>query len=378
MVISSVRALSQNSTVITVAFFCSIVVVLSAGLWPFHAPKNELTWVDGQNGIEMGPHGSAISSARVTFPATVPAAYTIEAWIKPARLWMTGSVLTFYRREEKEQFTVEQNYRDLILLYSNGGVPANDGSLEVDDTFSKPGFLLTITFDGHSTRIYVDGKLVLTSSSFPVTNRNLSGQIILGNSALRNHSWEGEITGLAIYDTALSGDEIEKNMTAWVRENAHQLNYSERLVALYRFSEGSGSVIHSAMASGPNLDIPSAFEVVDQLRFESPFSEAHAEGNYIKNALVNVLGFVPLGFVSIIFYLHVWRTRRALFAATATGLAVSLVIEFVQSFLPTRFSGVTDLFTNALGAWIGAISYVVLRNIVDKRQGAESSRTQPA
>ena len=50
--------------VICIAVLC---ITLTLGLWPFHAPKNDVVWLNNQDGLHFGPYGSAISSG--TFQA---------------------------------------------------------------------------------------------------------------------------------------------------------------------------------------------------------------------------------------------------------------------------------------------------------------------
>ena len=34
-----------------------LVIILIAGLWPFHAPKNQVSWLSNSNGLHFGEYG---------------------------------------------------------------------------------------------------------------------------------------------------------------------------------------------------------------------------------------------------------------------------------------------------------------------------------
>ena len=72
---------------------------------------------------------------------------------------------------------------------------------------------------------------------------------------------------------------------------------------------------------------------------------------------INMLGYAPLGFLLAVSGL---RSQRALGAAWAVSLAVmgaallSLTMESLQSYLPSRVPSNVDWLLNTLGAWLGA------------------------
>ncbi len=131
----------------------------------------------------------------------------------------------------------------------------------------------------------------------------------------------------------------------------------ERALAFYLFNEGGGKVIHNAIGSGIDLDIPTHYLVVDQLLLEPPWQEFYTQRNYLKNCVINIAGFVPLGFVFSLYFAAVCKMKRASLAAIVIGGAVSLVIEVWQAYLPTRYSGMTDIITNTLGTGFGVMLY---------------------
>ena len=79
------------------------------------------------------------------------------------------------------------------------------------------------------------------------------------------------------------------------------------------------------------------------------------------DVLTNILAYIPLGI------LLVWSfpTRRRVLIVTAATLAgglLSLTMESVQMFLPSRTSSKIDLLTNLMGTLVGAIAGSVFRS----------------
>jgi glycopeptide antibiotics resistance protein len=76
--------------------------------------------------------------------------------------------------------------------------------------------------------------------------------------------------------------------------------------------------------------------------------------------ITNILLFIPIGFL---FRLNRRQSKDILcINALILGLLLSLAIEFTQIFIPGRYPQFIDVITNGLGAWLGAISFVLLKS----------------
>ncbi|MFM8467952.1 MAG: VanZ family protein [Oxalobacteraceae bacterium] len=79
---------------------------------------------------------------------------------------------------------------------------------------------------------------------------------------------------------------------------------------------------------------------------------------------VNVIGYVPLGALAVLAMYPRLRGTQAVAAASMAGIALALLLESVQSYLPSRVPSNLDLLTNGSGMLIGALVGEAMRSPV--------------
>jgi hypothetical protein len=343
---------------------CGVVLlgVLVAGLWPFHAPRNQVSWVGERNGLLFGKHGSVVSASPFKAHASqADNSCSLEIWLQPSRIVSGGMILAFYWPESRVvPFAVRQWATGLALEPegSEGGFFPEKGEIYIGDVFGslKPVFI-TVTSGEAGTAAYVDGKLVKRVPNFAVSNRNLTGQFVVGGAPSFTYNWPGQVKGLAMYDRDLSAAEVSQGFVDWTTGSMPDPAKSAGLVARYLFDERRGNVVHNQVDSATNLLIPEHFFVLHQQFLEKPWDEFHPGWSYWKNVCVNVVGFIPLGFFFYAYFSRLRKTKHSVAVTIALGFAVSLTIEVLQAFLPTRGSGMTDLITNTFGTGLGVMAF---------------------
>ena len=167
----------------------------------------------------------------------------------------------------------------------------------------------------------------------------------------------GLLRGLAFYDGELTPAQVLHHYEAWTKKGRPDVTGTERALALYLFDEGAGRIIHNHVSTGADLYIPERYLVVDEV-FLEPFWEEFAPiRSYYKNVAINIAGFIPLGFIFCAYLSLAGRIKRPGLVTIFLGFMVSLTIECLQAFLPTRDSGTTDIITNTLGTGLGVWFY---------------------
>ncbi len=84
-----------------------------------------------------------------------------------------------------------------------------------------------------------------------------------------------------------------------------------------------------------------------------PWEESPDKRNF-RDISINIFGFVPFGFVFAAYLVLNRNVSQATIVTILCGAAISLTIEILQEYIPGRDSGLLDVFTNTLGASLGA------------------------
>jgi hypothetical protein len=180
--------------------------------------------------------------------------------------------------------------------------------------------------------------------------------IVMGNSPIGNSSWRGEILGVAMFRGSPSRKEIQERMNLWQRGELDQLFDTPGTFLFYGFDERSGRSVKNR-ADGRSLTIPPAISPIKREFLSLPSRKYFKSWPFYRDAVVNVLGFIPFGLVFFLFYCFS-RRRSGLKVAVVTvitGGALSLFIELNQAFLLSRNSSLTDLILNTLGTAVGVM-----------------------
>jgi VanZ family protein len=339
------------------AILCLLVLVgiLLAGLLPFRAPRNGVAWLPSSDGVHLSGH--AILWSVGSFPSRAPDSIscTIEIWLRPAFGDRSDNILAFAAPKEPTRLSVYQFESDFDAERTSKSPPGHAIIKAPGALSAAQSSFLTVTSASGRSAMYVNGA---PSQTFPYDLGDAcAGGLVVGTSPDYDESWSGEILGLAIYHRELPADRVLEHYKEWTALGQPARSDADDAVALYLFNERSGSFVHNSVPGGPGLEIPVRYKLTNQ-RFLEPFWQEYRPGwAYVQDLIVNVLGFMPLGFLFCAYFSAGRTLNKAALIATALGLAVSLTIEVSQAFIPTRNSGTTDLITNTLGTFLGARLY---------------------
>jgi hypothetical protein len=371
-----VQSVSGKGTKFTQRFLGGICLlmcagILLAGFWPRHFQSaNQVSWLEDQKGIEIHAKYYKLGIIYSPDPLAVPAelsqqgGITLELWLesKFKRRNHLGYILSLYAGKDTELLVLGQWRSSLIVrsrdITPKGRINHRNISLRNALPVGQRRFL-TLVSSREGTRIYLNGKL---AQSYPGSPMSLPGnttpvQLVLGIAPTGDYRWSGNLLGLAIYNKGLPANQVLEHYQEWTRGRWKRFRTDDGLVVLYPFNERGGQWVHDRASRENNLLIPSTFVVLEK-EILAPFWRNFALSRCsVKDIVLNVFGFIPLGFCLAAYLCKAGTFSQHLIYALAImlGGCLSLTIELFQIYLPLRSSSLLDLILNILGTGLGVI-----------------------
>jgi len=328
-------------------------------------PPNDVEWIDPGPGLRFEHRGIAFADeARHWNSAQSGREVSVELWVRPAdepdeRI---GQIFAFFDGDAIDPLLIAQWKSGLVVrnrIIDDRGRQRYRELGALGMLFREQLRYIALTSGPAGTAIFLDGRETAHRSNIPVIAdaEAFGGQLVFGNAPTGTAPWTGELLGAAVYRRELRPDEIAQHHAAFATSGVASLVGEAGLVALYPFDERSGQAARSRAAAGPALRVPLDFHRLRTPSFQLPNLRGRNAEWYGRDAVVNLIGFVPLGFFAV----AAGRRRRlalapAVAGALILGAALSLGIELIQVQLPARVSSATDVAFNlagtALGAWL--------------------------
>ena len=340
-----------------------LLIILFFGLRPKGMRwDNAVHWLPGKGAIAFERNGIAFvddfHNARKT---STTDALSIELAVRAGSISKRGfgSLLMMHDGSDHRQLIVGQWESSIIVMNGNDYDHTRRlPRLSVKDAFSTEKIkFITITASAKATQLYIDGGLVGAVQGWQLIVPDQARQLrlILGNSANAKNSWIGEIYGLAVYEMALAAETVKRNYDRYVQEGSFTPDGKNDLLLLYSFREQGGNLVPDQSGGNQPLKIPIRPIVLKKTFLSAPWHQFKLSRSFFVDTILNVIGFIPMGAV-----LFGWMKQTNLFtgrynvwATLISCSMLSLGIEVLQAWIPTRSSSLLDFAMNTLGAWMG-------------------------
>jgi hypothetical protein len=319
-----------------------------------------VTWLENEDGLRFGGAGIVLSSKKLELPdASASGGLGLEIWLEPSQEKYSNALLAVSSSANPNQFRLRQDGDALLVLEESFSSSRRSGlaALWVSHAFqAHQRRFLAISSGAHGTTVYVDGVPTKKSSAFRVTDKDFSGQFILGSAPDAYDTWRGEFLGMALFGRELSPAEVTEHYQAWLHGRPEVLK-NDQPAALYVFRERAGNIVQNQITSGSDLVIPESFRIPSKPFLKPAWKEFSFSRSYLRDVFINVSGFVPFGFFLCMYFSWGQASGKAVLATIVLGAVFSVTIEVLQWYIPMRDSGTTDILTNTLGTALGALLY---------------------
>jgi glycopeptide antibiotics resistance protein len=103
-------------------------------------------------------------------------------------------------------------------------------------------------------------------------------------------------------------------------------------------------------------------QILDKNVLSLTWDRLNFDSRFVRDIIMNLIGFIPLGFFLNATFVKAGGSfeRHGVLTTVVFCFTVSLAIEILQAWMPSRSSDCLDLLLNTLGALLGVMIYKFL------------------
>jgi Concanavalin A-like lectin/glucanases superfamily len=190
----------------------------------------DFSWVGGW-GVSFGPNGGAArggaASSKLYNLIKSGGSYSVELWAAPANVTQTSAFMASYSGGDSQRnFTISQDQMQYEMFARSSNTDANGSPSLLTNAMNMNAQAslshVVMTYDPvNGRRLYVNGNFtgdIDTVKGGTVGNWDDSFIFLLGNETSGDRKWQGTIRFAAVYNQALTQEQIQQNFAAGVGE----------------------------------------------------------------------------------------------------------------------------------------------------------------
>jgi VanZ family protein len=333
-----------------------------------YRPENGADWLPTGGGLRFD--GSGVAFTEAFFPVgegstAQVAGLTIEMLLHVEEMENAAFryILSVHGGSDQQQLLIGQ-WRRWLMVMNGDDYDAKQGlpKIYVDLGAARPRTVwFAVVADGGGTSVFLDGRLVKHHANLHLGYPSGGGRVrlVLGNSVWAKHGWRGAIQGLALYSHALDEKQPRLHYDQWAAGGALALDRAALPEIFYGFEAPVAGRLMNRAADRYHLEVPALMRVLKREYLQWPRFGSDSRRHMLSDGALNLAGFVPLGFVLVVLLgrLGDGAARVRWVAAIGVACLLSVFMEVVQAWIPSRDSSMLDWVLNTvgtgLGGWLG-------------------------
>jgi hypothetical protein len=340
--VSAMNALARWFRYGYILMWCAIMAgILYFGLRPFnHRIFNNAHTTS--EGISIGSYGMAYSPVLRCHPDGYAFGMVFTTAVYPDR--NVPLILELIDESNGTPVVTVGQWKNHLVFREWGGMDVS--ILMAPEEVISTGKPVTFGFSACRDSVYCFVNGTLRSAPRHVKVQVPGARVVLGNSARGHRQWTGIVRQFRWYEQPLCGPAL-KHGSVHDAVPAGGLPFSIR-------TPGHEQPL--------TIKVPRLYTVLRKRMLIAPWIDFELSASYGFDVVLNFLGFIPLGICTMLVLVTAGFHNRRLTGiyVVAGSFALSLAIEILQAWLPSRSSQWSDVLLNGTGAAVGVVVFLML------------------